>query len=416
MASTQPARLLGLLLGILLAAGCGTASMSVDPGGSDPLPAPAPSPAADPPPLAAPDADPTPAADPTPDPSPDPDPAPPAPPAPPVAADAGTSAPPPACNTQFSPPAPFTGVNTDPAFLQVYVNNVENLETPTEQCTGDWKDLFYEMARRPSPDLFLVQQISDQAQLDLLVQHMTTVLPGAYAGIIAEVDPAPMNSPCGAPKDKQTNAIIYRTGRLTPVGSKHVWQSWAKLNDVCKRNFQARTMNVMQKFLDQRSGKTVSVASLHWSTFQGAGPDPSCAELNAAEVARKLALPGFGGDLLIFGGDMNEPDQSTGGGFRPWYRDANGELGAGQGFRDAIYARCAKSGSPQQCLDDNWTIGQARRIDFLFARTGAGCLPGMSGQHTITFEEADAAAAAAAGGDSAYNYSDHRAIRAQVHY
>jgi hypothetical protein len=57
-------------------------------------------------------------------------------------------------------PAPAqAAVNRNPAFLQVYDDNVENLETVRERpCHGDWKDLVYAMKVQPlSPDLFIVQ-------------------------------------------------------------------------------------------------------------------------------------------------------------------------------------------------------------------------------------------------------------------
>jgi hypothetical protein len=55
------------------------------------------------------------------------------------------------------PAAAASVVNHDPAFLQVYTNNVENLETPGSpgpaKCKGDWLDLIYYMkAREYSPD------------------------------------------------------------------------------------------------------------------------------------------------------------------------------------------------------------------------------------------------------------------------
>lgn len=157
---------------------------------------------------------------------------------------------------------------------------------------------------------------------------MTQTLPGVFAGIISEDDPAPQASPCGAPKVKQTNAIIYRVGRFEPVGAKHTWQSWAMINGSCKRNNQARSINVMQKFKDKLTQRHVTVASLHWSTKQEAGlPDPACAHKNVVEADQKLNMPGFGGDLVIFGGDMNETDLNTSLGYRAWYKEVNGDIG-----------------------------------------------------------------------------------------
>jgi hypothetical protein len=59
--------------------------------------------------------------------------------------------------------------------------------------------------------------------------------------------------------------------------------------------------------------------------------------------------------------------------------------------------------------------GSHSRIDFLFTRGPAG-LPLVTRQHTITFAEGDAAARRVSGGDSPAGYSDHRAVRARIHY
>lgn len=173
----------------------------------------------------------------------------------------------------------------------------------------------------------------------------------------------------------------------------------------------------MQKFHDKVADKDVTVASLHWSTFQGSGPDPACAAMNAEEIAHKVQKPGYGGDLMIFGGDTNEPDLNSSGGYRPWYRALNGELGGDLGFRDAIFRLCDRGSTGlKACLQDNWTCGGDKRIDFLFSRAGSGCLPLTSLEHTITFAEADAAAQQVSGSDVAANYSDHRSVRAAIHY
>lgn len=116
-------------------------------------------------------------------------------------------------------------VNNDPAYLQVYVNNIENLETVDAYCPGDWQDLIYYMkGYATSPDLFLVQQVANRTELNRLVTAMTDLLPGVYAGAIAIPYPERMSSPCGAEKAYQTNAIIYRTGRFNLVETR-TWQS-----------------------------------------------------------------------------------------------------------------------------------------------------------------------------------------------
>lgn len=318
------------------------------------------------------------------------------------------------------PPAVATGkaINDDPAFIQVYVNNIENLKIAGEQCPGDWQDLIYYMKTiKPSPDLFLVQQISDTAQLDTLVERMTEELPGIFEGIIADGDPWTQLSPCGPEKAKQTNAIIFRTGRFSKVGDKHVWQSWANKNDECVRNNQARTRNVMIKLHDEIADKDVTVASMHWATNQGEGADPACAEANVLEVDKKLHRRDFGGDLVLFAGDFNEPDRKDNGDLRKWYATANGDHGGELNYRDPIFRACQSAGDLQTCLDDNWTGGGSRRIDMLFAQDGDGCRAKARRAHTITYNEGDAAAEAVTGSDDAdLSYSEHRAVRVELYY
>jgi hypothetical protein len=119
---------------------------------------------------------------------------------------------------------------------------------------------------------------------------------------------------------------------------------------------------------------------------------------------------------MIWGGDANESDRNAQGDYKPWYQAANGDLGGALGFRDAIFSKCAGSSDVKACLDTNWTLNSSNRIDFMFARRGDGCLPMLTGQHTITFNKAGAAAKQLTGVDSSYGYSDRRALRAAVHY
>lgn len=339
-------------------------------------------------------------------------------------ASSGDPEPPPPAGScaQQDEPAPAVGereaINDDPAFIQVYVNNVENLKQGGEQCPGDWTDLIYAMKKiEPSPDLFLVQQISDTAQLELLVERMNTDLPGIFEGVIADADPWTQLSPCGKEKAQQTNAVIFRKGRFAQIGDKHVWQSWANKNGECVRNNQARTRNVMLRLHDKIADRDISVASIHWSTSQGDGPDPACAEKNVLEADEKLHQDGFGGDLVIFGGDFNEPDRKDNGEPRPWFGAANGDAGGKLNYRDPIYRACQAAKGLQTCLDDAWTIGGERRIDMLFAQDGAGCRARSARAHTVTFNEAEAAAEALTGNsDPNLDYSDHRAVRAEFYY
>ncbi|MGH3759710.1 hypothetical protein [Actinophytocola sp.] len=303
--------------------------------------------------------------------------------------------------------------NDDPAFVQVYNDNVENLPTVDLACPGDWQDLVYYLKRAPlKPDIFTIQQISNRSQLDFYLARLSNDLGEDYAGVIAEASPAAMNSPCGPPKDYQTNAVIYRKARFTDRGlDARTWQAQSDESGSCASNDQARTKAVKVMLHDKIANKDLTVASVHWPTAASGGT--ACADSNARETATEMTEDGYGGSLLIFGGDVNISDLS-GGSFRSWHRLLNGDEGGGLGYRDAGYAGC---GGSLACLGDNWTIGGNRRIDFVFARKPAGGLPGVTGFHTITFNEGDAADRAETGTDRAdRDYSDHRAVMARVHY
>ncbi len=305
--------------------------------------------------------------------------------------------------------------NNDPAFVQVFSNNVENLPTVDLACPGDWQDLVYYLKASPTkPDIFTVQQISNQSQLNSYVSHLTAELGEAYAGVIADPSPAKMNSPCGAPKDYQTNAVVYRKARFTDraLGSR-TWQAQSAESGSCANNDQARTQAVKVRLHDKIANKDLTVASVHWPTAaSGGGVD--CSESNAGETATEMTEDGYGGSLLIFAGDHNVTDVNSGGAFHPWYTLLNGDAGGSLGYRDAAYTAC---GGNKACLADNWTAGGDRRIDFLFARKPTGQPPAVTGFHTITFNEGDAADQAATGSDRTdRDYSDHRAVMARIHY
>lgn len=311
----------------------------------------------------------------------------------------------------------IAAANDNPAFVQVVDNNVENLPTVDLACPGDWQDLVYYLKRAPlKPDIFIVQQISGRSQLNSYVSRLSSDLGESYGSVIAEASPAAMNSPCGAPKDYQTNAVIFRSARFTNLGlGSRTWQAQSNESGSCANNDQARTKAVKVRLRDRIANRDLTVASVHWPTSASGGPP--CADSNARETAKEMTEDGYGGSLLIVGGDLNFSDiawHTAGDPYRSWYRAMNGDLGGTHHYRDPGYTACAGSKS---CLSNNWTIGGDRRIDFLFARKPSGGLPTTSAFHTITFNEGDAADLAETGTDRAdRSYSDHRAVMARIHY
>ena len=308
----------------------------------------------------------------------------------------GTPTPTPAPTPAASPAA--VG-NQDPTFLQVYDNNVENLETPTEYCKGDWQDLVYFMKlQKYAPDLFLVQQVSGRAQLNQLTEFMSRNLPGTYKGVIARRNPRPFDSPCNPPKDHQTNAIVFRVGRFAvQPDSKLAFRSTRRVGNGCVPDTLDRSENVLVRLTDKINGQTVVAGSIHWPTVNRDGH--ACAKNNARQAAKRMAAAGPAG-LRIFGGDAN----ITPG---PWKQIITGPFGYGD----------ACGGNPD-CPAQNWTVpGGHRRIDFLFSRhEPANAAAVVTDFKTVTFEAANAAAQQVTGGDDPAEYSDHRALAARIHY
>lgn len=281
-------------------------------------------------------------------------------------------------------------VNGSASFLVVYDNNIENLSPPSCQ-DADWNRLFTYIKAQPlSPDIFTVQQISDVDQLAALTQRMTTELPGNYAAQIAIEEPGSMGytSTCGKLKNQQTNAVIYRSDRLTFGGVDTRWRSDAPARDgsggcenlVPTTTSQDRVHNIGILLHDKVTGQDVAVASVHWPTETWQGPD--CADENMAEAVD--AMGRLGGDLQIVAGDMN-----TTKGTRGWWNDA-----IAAGYRDPIAETCPSSGCP-----DSTSTNGTRRIDFLLVRSGNG------------FSEARTLQESTIG-----KYSDHRALSAQVKF
>lgn len=326
--------------------------------------------------------------------------------------------------------------NGDPGYLQVYDANVENLPTTDEQppaeCAGDWHDLMYYMRTQElKPDVYLVQQLNNKEQLDLLLDRMESHFGEKYAGVLAENDPEPTTGgDCNPFKKRQTNAVIWRTDRLELVKSaspKNRWQAQKWDGGSCVPNHQPRTKGVKALLLDRASGKTVTAASFHWPTMT---TGEKCARNNVGELSNELTEDGYDShddygetDLYVAGGDANAHDIGEGGAPdgepSTWYEAANGDAGGELGFRDAVYAHCDTADDPRACKDDRWTLEAKtkRRVDYLLGRKPGGEMPEMSGVVVPTFEDGDKADEEVSDdGDSPLVYSDHRAVGARVHY
>lgn len=277
--------------------------------------------------------------------------------------------------------------------LLVYDNNIENMVKKDGCEAPNFDHLISYMKKQPrTPDVLTVQQISNTKQLNALTERLTKELPGGFAGKIAIGNPGSMGytGSCSKLKNQQTNAVIYRTGRLTPEKTT-TWRSDAPENPTAGtgpcRNLtptetsQDRVENIAVRFKDIQAKTTVSVASIHWATKKWHGPD--CAAENMREADK--ALDGLGGSLKIFGGDANATPGQDG-----WWND-----GGDYGYRDPIAEKC---GSPH--CSDKYNTTDKRRIDYILAKSGHG----FSNVENISWSMA--------GG----KYSDHRAVTAYVKY
>ena len=342
----------------------------------------------------------------------------------------GASCAPDGCGGVCSPCPPPP--NDDASRILVLTNNVENLPTPTSgagSCAGDWMDLLYYLRTQAHrPDFFLVQQITNEAQLDALAAEMEAMLGGDYGTIIAEKDPAAWAAANCDFKAHQTKGIIYRKDRFTYVmGSKSTWRSKKKVGEGCVTATPPRYLNLVGKFTDTLAGKQLAVAGIHWPVVDG------CGKTNA-ELTHQALKAYTGVEMYLWGGDTNLPDLkqlTTDAAWYAWYAKTNVELGQADnlGYRDAVYHHCQKAAAgsaeaaTKQCLIDNGTLsttGADPRYDFLWAKYANDYKPGdaanpppMDGVHTIGFIEAGQAQAP---DDSPLSYSDHRAVRAYVYW
>lgn len=276
--------------------------------------------------------------------------------------------------------------NNDSRFLQVYVNNIENLETSKERCRGNWKNLIDKMrAAKVKPDLFLVQQLSGKKQLRRLTERMNNLLGERYTGIYYRKRKK-QTSPCGKAKAYQVNAIVWRENRLSPpsLPRRFGWQSDSfqkrrKGKSHCRNSGQTRAHNLGVVLRDTRNPfVSVAAASFHWPTKR-AGGHP-CARENAREAAQQLGAQRT--TLSILGGDSNITTNNPSG--RGWHG-----LITGRQFEDPF---------------TNEPTIHGRRIDFLFARRGADAPAPVFDQRVVPFAK------------KKLPYSDHRALKAKVAY
>ncbi|WP_041624856.1 hypothetical protein [Stackebrandtia nassauensis] len=305
--------------------------------------------------------------------------------------------------------------------ITAYTNNIENLLTKKETCEGDWDELIYYIAENSTPDLFLLQQVSDMKQVNRFIEELEEHSDGNYSGLIADTEPNG-GGRCGPEKARQLNAIVWNTDSLTYVkGTRAMWQSMRENPDSggsqCVKNDQSRTVNVKANF-KHRNGQVITAASIHWPTH--ASGNFKCADNSARELDDELKeSPYKKAALQIVGGDMNYRDVNSSNDWSKWYKEMRAN-----DFADPVRGLCGPTGG---CNDGLWTHitdGVKRRIDYLFARRGTSNPAASFGASNVTFssaqdaeerdhDESDSGCTTYPGRSGCF-YSEHRAVTGRV--
>ncbi len=317
--------------------------------------------------------------------------------------------------------------NSRPDRLVVYNLNVENM-------LFDWKDLVHDMARDDlRPDLFTVQQVTDERELERLAAFMTRRLGVSYVGVVAQANPPDRRFQDQIrPHPTVTTGLIFRDRRFDVV-TKTSWRPWGKgfadQPKTCdERSPHSGYETLRVKLFDTRAQKHVVVTSLrHWTWH-------SCNSKNLFELADGWdtganAHPGLGSGaaLHLVAGDFNEPAFDGDGNAKCWYRQMNGSLRQPTcanerelGFTEPAFEAC---GGDKACTN------RLTGIDFVFVRRSDGVKARADHFDVVSFDEAHRSSVAATGGDGPSNlerrdgyddqgpdYSQHHAMRAFVYY
>lgn len=323
--------------------------------------------------------------------------------------------------------------NDDPDWLVVWTNNIENM-------LYDWKDLVHEMeVDERAPDLFLVQQLSGQQELDRLVAFMERRLGVDYTGVVAQPDPT--HDRFGAqvlPRPGVTTGIVFRTARFE-ARTQDGWFPFGTGFDGQAQRCDRRTTNSGYETLrlrlhDRIADKDVVAVSLrHWTWHPCSTKnlqdivDGSVDDSDDGDARNRHAGFGQRAALHLIGGDFNDRVDGQGGGLACWYRMMNRDVPAGRcsttrdlGFTDPLW---------QACDGDVACVQRRGGIDWLFARRSDGAPVRTRHFDIVSWGDAEAASVAATGGDGPSNtrarqgyddvgdrYSGHRARKAWISY
>jgi hypothetical protein len=307
--------------------------------------------------------------------------------------------------------------NRDPGRLVVWSNNIENM-------IFDWRDLVHAMSEDElRPDIFLVQQITDRAEMEQLTDFMKSRLGVDYTGIVARAHPRDHRFQGQViPRPTVTTGIVFRTARFE-LRNKDSFMPWGHgfADDPGRCDVRAdhtgyETLRL--RLFDKKAEKNIVAVSLrHWTWHP-------CSSKNVREINRDL---GQGAALHIVGGDFNDRLFDGDGGYACWYRQMNRSVGEARcandedlGFTDPLFVACD---GERACVKNR------SGIDSIFVRRSDGARARTDHFDIIQFDQAHRASVRATGGDgpsntkardgfedAGRNYSQHQARRAYLYY
>ena len=314
----------------------------------------------------------------------------------------------------------------DPAKVAVYNFNIHKM-------VDRW-DLWIraiEKSDRPIPELLLIQDLAATKRARFLC-----ALGRAFGSTYRARSVG--NETAGGVLER---AVVWRASRFSLVRSRalHGWGGQEEACTLGANNAGIAQVRLKDEIATVARERTTRVGAASFKTPPP--PGDGCVWKNTKFVTEALKAKRWSGDLIVFGADENTPDRDPVNAtvewvWECWYRGTNHELD-GDGctttagddwnrrFTDVIYAMCISKTSPDlgTCLAGEWTRVSKqedpdggfvkKRIDFLFAKVPGGGAAETSGAETIPLGTPDCAETP---GGNEHCYSDHRAIRAYVHY
>lgn len=312
---------------------------------------------------------------------------------------------------QSSCTAPAAAKNTATDRVVVYNFNIHKMDDVGDdgrKMWRDWVDAVRDDEGAFMPDVLLLQDMEKASEAENLRAYLESQLCVTYNMRLSTLD-----------GDHNDAAIIFRH-RLGKPSARDFNGYGGQDGATCTEKHPG-SMWLQMRLWDKRAD--------HWIALASGKTNPQASEFcpyrNMKLVNGKLNDSGWSGALMIVGTDANSRDYADGN-YRCWYEptvedrpDENcPNVNAFKwAYSDPIYELC---GDDRSCLDGascpdqtcvqsaNWTSvsrdAVRQRIDFIFAKRPGSAAPQTSEAETLPR------------GNSRGHYSDHRAIRASIHY